>query len=232
MAQSTRHSSIRSFGKLAGEFISAVRSSPDIAHLTGLLEAVTREMGFRHFALIHHARSSALTDRLVDIRRYPASITERIIGQQDYRRDPVTRACSYTEGAFLWSELDRLILLDRGDHSRLQQGRVEGLNEGITVPCSILGQPMGSCTFAGTAHLGQAECWLGPAQLIGVFAFQAARRLLADAPPEAARRLHPRPRDCVLLAGRGLAPPQLNGSPRSRRSAIRYQLGGPIIAVG
>jgi LuxR family quorum-sensing system transcriptional regulator CciR len=64
---------------------------------------------------------------------------------------------------------------------------------------------MGSCTFAGTSQPEGAHRYLGAAQMIGIFAFQAARRLLSGALPIASPppRLHPRPRDCVVLAGRG-----------------------------
>lgn len=64
---------------------------------------------------------------------------------------------------------------------------------------------MGSCTFAGTALPDLSRKFLGAAQMIGVFAFQAARRLMGDSPAIVSNlpRLHPRPRDCIVLAGRG-----------------------------
>lgn len=64
---------------------------------------------------------------------------------------------------------------------------------------------MGSCTFAGTGQPETAARFLGAAQMIGVFAFQAARRLQIGDIAQAADplRLHPRPRDCIILAGRG-----------------------------
>jgi LuxR family quorum-sensing system transcriptional regulator CciR len=51
----------------------------------------------------------------------------------------------------------------------------------------------------------RAHLYLGVAQMIGIFAFQSARRLLCGETPIAAvsAKLHPRPRDCVILAGRG-----------------------------
>src|SRR3546814_284027 len=97
--------------------------------------------------------------------------------------------------------------LDRRDRASFELGRREGLNEGITVPYLRLGDCMGSCTFAGMRRPETARRYLGPAQMIGIFAFQAARRLLspAEAIPASPPRLHPRPRDCVVLAGRGLS---------------------------
>jgi DNA-binding NarL/FixJ family response regulator len=49
----------------------------------------------------------------------------------------------------------------------------------------------------------RAHIFLGAAQMIGIFAFQSARRLLCGEPPvvSTSPRLHPR--DCVVLAGCG-----------------------------
>ncbi len=68
-----------------------------------------------------------------------------------------------------------------------------------------LGDCLGSCTFAGMRRPELAHRYLGPAQMIGIFAFQAASRLLDRSDPKPCSRLllHPRPRDCIVLAGRG-----------------------------
>src|SRR3546814_14390403 len=93
----------------------------------------------------------------------------------------------------------------------LEIGAHEGLNEVITVPYFHLGSRMGSCTFAGTTQPEQAHRFIGAAQLVGIFSFQAALTLcsggrpLTAAPPS----LHPRPRDCVVLAGRGYSTKQI-----------------------
>lgn len=139
--------------------------------------------------------------------RYPAAITDRLIGQGLYRRDPIVRGCTLAETAFLWSELPKMLTLDQRQREMLDYGRREGLNEGITVPFVHLGDAIGSCTFAGTNRPDRAGISLGAAQMIGPFAFQAARRLVngAQTPAPTAPRLHPRPRDCVVLAGQGLS---------------------------
>jgi len=171
------------------------------------MEAVAHEMGCRHFALIHHDDFRQERQDRVDLKDYPSAITERLFGQRRYRRDPVIRACVFADSAFLWSDLPRIIQLDGQDRASLEFGLAEGLNEGITVPCIRLGECMGSCTFAGMRHPRNASSYLGPAQMLGIFAFQAARRLLpaGQSIPAARPRLHPRPRDCVVLAGRGLS---------------------------
>lgn len=206
MPADRRRSRLAFGAAMADSFIRAARAAATEDDLARLMEAVTAELGFRHYALIHHADLRGSPPRLIDIKRYPDAITARIIGEARFRRDPVIRACAFAEGAFLWSELARIITLDRHDRACLEEGTREGLNEGITVPCTLLGDCMGSCTFAGTRSPDGAARYLGPAQMIGIFAFQAARRLVLGLRDPAPRpRLHPRPRECVLLAGRGLS---------------------------
>jgi len=196
---------------LTDAVVGPLRTIATREELVSLMEAISREMGFRHYALIHHDDlRSARPDR-VDLKDYPDAIVDRLIGQNRYRRDPVIRGCIFADGAFLWSALPRIIRLDRQDRASLELGNREGLNEGITVPYVKLGDCMGSCTFAGMRRSEHAHRYLGAAQMIGIFAFQAARRLLSSTPwvVPALPRLHPRPRDCVVLAGRGLSNKQI-----------------------
>ncbi len=190
---------------LADAFIRAVRTTTTRDELAALMEAVARDMGCRHFALIHHDDLRLARSDRVDLKDYPAAITERLIGQHRYRRDPIIRGCIFADSAFLWSDLHRIIRLDKQDRASFELGAREGLNEGITVPYVRLGDCMGSCTFAGMRRPNVASRYLGPAQMIGIFAFQAARRLLSglEPTPISRPRLHPRPRDCIVLAGRG-----------------------------
>lgn len=191
--------------ELTNSIVGALRTTETRDQLATLMEAFTREMGFRYYAVVHHDDLRVERPDRVDLRDYPALIIDHLIGQHRYRRDPVIRGCLFAGGAFLWSDLPRIIHLDRYDRTSLERGASEGLNEGITVPYTILGQRMGSCTFAGMRCPERAYVYLGAAQMIGTFAFQAARRLLRGEPPMISNptKLHPRPRDCVILAGRG-----------------------------
>lgn len=191
--------------ELTSAVVDALRSASSPAELARLMEAVAREMQFRHYALVHHEDLRADRPGRVDIRDYPSAIMDRLLAGARYRRDPVIRGCIFTDSAFLWSDLHRIIALDRHDRASLENGVLEGLNEGITVPYVRLGDRMGSCTFAGTDRPDRARRFLGAAQMIGIFAFQASRRLLGDPPLPVHNlpRLHPRPRDCVALAGCG-----------------------------
>ncbi len=186
--------------------ISVFRKVASQAELLDSMEAVSSYMGFRYFALIDHVDLRGLGPGLVDLKQYPPAITDQLIAQGHYRRDPVIRGCVFADGAFLWSDLNRIIRLDRRDRDSFALGVREGLNEGITVPYVRLGTPTGSCTFAGTRRPDRARRYLGVAQMVGIFGFQAARRLVGPGVPLSPRlRLHPRPRDCVILAGRGLS---------------------------
>jgi len=190
---------------LTSAVVNALRATGTKEELTALMEAITHELSFLHYALIHHDDLRTGRPDLVDLKNYPAAITEHIIGQNRYRRDPVIRGCIFADSAFLWSDLPLIMDLDRHDRARFEKGAREGLNEGITVPYIRLGDRMGSCTFAGTNRPERAQDLLGPAQMIGIFAFQSAIRLIGGgrAVSPIAPKLHPRPRDCVVLAGRG-----------------------------
>lgn len=103
--------------------------------------------------------------------------------------------------------------MDRRDQECFAVGRRLGLKQGITIPYFALGEPVGSCTFAGGGSRTSTRRYLGVAQMVGVFAFQAAKRVTGLPEPIAAPRprLHPRPRDCIVLAGRGLSNKQIAG---------------------
>lgn len=177
------------------------------AELAALMDVITREMGFRHYALIHHDDLRGEPGHSVRLLDYPAVIEDRIIARGTWRRDPVIRGCLFAQRAFRWSELPCIITMDRRDRESIEIGARVGLNEGITVPCWAHGERMGSCTFAGTRTSRRVGRQLGMAQMVGIFAFQAAKRILTEAVPFPAPkpRLHPRPRDCVVLVGRGFS---------------------------
>ena len=139
----------------ADTIISALRSVGTTDGLLELMEAITRELGCRYFALIHHDDLRVPRADRVDLKRYPSAIAERLIGQGGYRRDPVIRACNYSGGAFVWSDLGEIIRIDRKDHASLDFGARQGLNQGITVPYIRLGESLGSCTFAGERCLAR-----------------------------------------------------------------------------
>ena len=198
---------------LTDAVVGSLRAIKARDELATLMEAIAREMGFRHYALIHH--DDLRTQRSI------ASISKTILWRLlSSLSASIAIAAIRSSGAasrrqrFLWSEISRLIHLDRQDRASFELGAREGLSEGITVPYTRLGDRMVSCTFAGMRRPERAHRYLGAAQMIGIFAFQAARRLVSGELPIASSstRLQPRPRHCVILAGRGYSNKQISRS--------------------
>ncbi|HEX7857763.1 MAG TPA: LuxR family transcriptional regulator [Sphingobium sp.] len=197
--------SIGDFVSFSSAILQVLAGATDFDQLNAIMDGIGNDLGFRYYALIHHVDLRDDPVRRIELLKYPLAATKRIIDAATWRRDPVIRGCVFSQSAFIWSDLPKFIELDRSDRGALQAGRQSGLNEGITVPCMSLTDCMGSCTFAGTRQPERAARYLGMVQMIGIFAFQAAKRILGGPilAPAARAGLHPRPRDCIILAGRG-----------------------------
>lgn len=172
----------------------------------GLAEAiddVTRDLGFRYFALTHHTdvkRSS----RAIRIHNYPAGWAEWFDEQQLGPVDPVHRASHLTSVGFAWSRLPEMIALTPRDQQILAAARNEGIGDGFTVPAHVPGEVHGSCSFATETGVALLAERLPLLQLVGAFAFDAARRIQRVREPlEPGARLTDRQRECLMWAARG-----------------------------
>jgi len=171
--------------------------------LAMLMPDVTRAMGFRHFALVHHVNLQPGSNG-IHIVDYPEEWVDRFQTRRLYASDPIHRASSRTAVGFTWSQLGRLIEVTAFDKAILAEARDAGLGEGFTVPAHIPGEANGSCSFAMARGEGLNEAMLPAAQLIGGFAFEAARRLgQRDCSNKNAPILTERQAECVALVGRG-----------------------------
>ena len=190
---------------LLEDFLIGLASANDPASLHKLLSAFSQTIGFSHFALITHEDLRICRRGQINIRNYPEAIVERIVANAFFRRDPIIRGALFADSAFLWSRISDIIRLDKKDRASLELGCRHGLIEGVTVPCHKFGSAFGSCTFAGKIDCERAERLRALLQAAAIFAFQRARQIAGDraAPYAALPRLNPRPRDCVVLAGRG-----------------------------
>lgn len=186
-------------------FVDHVRSVSTTSELRGIMEAVTRELGFRHFALIHHDDLRAERPGLININNYPEAWVDRFIEQQLYLVDPVVHACLRRNEAFSWSDLPRLLPLNARHRTLLAAAAREGLEAGITVPACVPGERTGSCSFGGAGVTLDPSSRLPLAQFIGAFGFAAARRIASTASLSlrAHPRLTPRQRECIVLVGQG-----------------------------
>nr|WP_279380267.1 LuxR family transcriptional regulator [Sphingosinicella soli] len=160
-------------------------------------------MGIRYFALSHHVDFCA-SPRAVRIHNYPPGWQDWYDANRLGLSDPIHRASHRTAQGFLWRDVPQLIPLTRTDRDVLARGREIGLGEGVTIPAHVPGEALGSCTFVSVADEALPDEVLPWAQMIGLFAFEGARRLFRQRRRTPGVRVSDRQRECIALAGRGL----------------------------
>lgn len=188
-------------------FIDAAAQARDLNHLAAMLATATGAMGFDYFALVHHVdlrRSPA--DGIVALWTYPELWVEEYLERRLATSDPVHLASHRTNVGFAWDRIPKLITITPAHQRVRERTRQAGIGEGFTVPANIPGEANGSCSFAMADDRALPATTLPEAQLVGAFAFQAARRLVQrrarTEPPRPT--LSPRQLECVVLMGRGL----------------------------
>jgi LuxR family quorum-sensing system transcriptional regulator CciR len=202
-------------------FIDASRTLRTPAALEELLASISSDMGFDHYALIHHIDLSGYDvslghmqrGELVALSNYPPTWIEEYIARNIVADDPVLLASHRTAVGFRWDEIGTLI--DVTSHHREVREETEraGLGGGYTVPAHVPGEATGSCNFAMRRGRSLPEANLPMAQLVGSFAFQAARAMVDNARAgsrgRTPRRLTNRQLECTILVGRGLTERQI-----------------------
>lgn len=175
------------------------------AELALLLSMISAEMGFDYFALTHHVDIRKAPKPAIRLHNYPSEWVEYFDDHKLGPSDPVHRASHLTSIGFAWSQLPRMIQLTPRDHAILERAGGRGIGDGFTVPAHVPGEANGSCSFATTSGRPVQEEHLPLAQLVGAFAFEAARRLsrMREIAPQTLPRLTDRQRDCVVWAARG-----------------------------
>jgi LuxR family quorum-sensing system transcriptional regulator CciR len=186
-------------------FVSEVREIHREAELQSALEEISREMGFSYFALAHHVDLRHAPQPAIRLHNYPGGWEDYFEDRQLGRSDPVHRASQLTTIGFAWSRLPEMIRLTARDHEVLEEAQSRGIGDGFTIPAHLPGEVNGSCSFATAAGACIQAEHLALAQLVGAFAFEAARRLARMRDPEVGElpRLTERQRDCVVWAARG-----------------------------
>lgn len=182
--------------------------------LEALLADVSRQMGFDYYALIHHVDLSAYSadlnhmaeGRLLAITNYPERWIETYLERNIIANDPVLLASHRTSIGFIWEDVGQFIKVTPLHRAITEDTRRAGLAQGFTVPAHVPGEAHGSCNFAVRTGRFLPTRNLPLAQLIGSFAFEAARNLLLNAraaqqPP--ARQLSERQLQCVVLVAQG-----------------------------
>jgi LuxR family quorum-sensing system transcriptional regulator CciR len=183
-------------------FVRDVRELDSEEALAAALSEIALQLGFRYFALTHHVdvrRSSTA----IRIHNYPAGWAEWFDEKSLGGSDPVHRASNVTSVGFAWSRLPELVALTEKDRKILELARKQGIGDGFTVPAHVPGEAHGSCSFACAAGEQLIDEHLPLLQLVGAFAFEAARRMRRRRFSPAPVQLTDRQRECVMLAARG-----------------------------
>jgi len=185
------------------DMVSKVQSVVD---LDTALADITQLIGFQYFALSHHVDICKSPGNAIRLHNYPASWVENYDKRALGVVDPVHRASHATALGFPWSRLPWLIPMTRNDKRMLEEGRMQGICDGFTVPVHMPGEARGTCTFATRAERPAPNQQLLFAQLAGTFAFETARRLWLKRGIVLQPRvpvLTDRQRDCVVLMAQG-----------------------------
>lgn len=170
------------------------------------MASVSRELGFDHFALVNHVDVNDVTVEAFRLHNYPEGWAMQFATRRRLTQDPVVLAAYTTHIGFLWRDVPSMVRLTAAQMDILAVALRQGIGEGFTVPSHIPGEANGSCSFAKRAGKMLNPESLPAAQLVGTFAFQAARRLIhnrARMLPHDPVKLTPRQLDCILLVARG-----------------------------
>lgn len=184
-------------------FLDHIKTAENNDELGESLALACDTMGFQYFALTQHSASTG--PQAMRLHNYPPAWVGWFDDNQLSVTYPVHRASQVTSLGFNWSTVPSMIKLTRADEEILARARREGIGDGFTVPVHVPGEVSGSCSFAVDPSGEMPERALPFIQLIGAFAFEAARRLrhVRDILPGKAAVLTDRQRDCVLWSARG-----------------------------
>ncbi|WP_286771409.1 LuxR family transcriptional regulator [Sphingomonas sp. 66-10] len=187
------------------EFIQIAGTVEDIGDLARSLERMTSLLGFVHFAVTQHTDSPVADEAMIRLHNYPKQWVDYFDANRLGLSDPVHRASQRIVAGFRWERLPHLIELTPADRKLLMRARDFGLANGFTVPAHIVGEATGSCTFALGARGAFPTNALVEAQMVGLAAFDAARRIWLGGMnmPGHHRPLTDRQRDCLIWTARG-----------------------------
>ena len=183
-------------------FVRDVRQVSSEQELADALGDITSELGFRYFALAHHV-DVRKRQAAIRLHNYPDGWENWFDDQGLGAIDPVHRASHVTSIGFAWTDIEDMIRVTSDDRRIFALARQEGIGEGFTVPAHVPGEAHGSCSFATDAGIALPGEQLPLLQLVGAFAFEAARRMARTKLGFQPQRLTERQRECVVWAARG-----------------------------
>lgn len=196
-------------GNALARFIEFVTGANSPADLEAILGEITASLGYEYFALTHHVDLRAAAGSTIRLHNYPNRWVDYFDREGLAAADPIHRASQQTALGFAWHNVPLMIPLTPRDHGILARAKEYGIGTGVTIPANVPGEATGSCSFARAADRAAPRDNLVLTQLVGAFAFEAARRVWQVRPsartnrPGAGSRLTDRQRDCLIWAARG-----------------------------
>lgn len=189
--------------RLVDRFAEAAGSCGDVEQLRTVLGEASEELGFRYFALLHHSSLHGSTTGRMRIDNYPEEWAFELVSRNLAAHDPVHSASRRTSSGFAWQDIGSIIPLSERHRTILARSRYHGVGAGFTVPANIPGEPSGSCSFAVRTGAELPDRRLLCAELIGVHAFRAARRILGLPRTQDRPHLSRREIECLRLVAAG-----------------------------
>lgn len=178
--------------EVADAFVEKARSAPTQEALHVALIQSYSDMGVRYFALTHHIDFGREAGPAVRLHNYPPSWEEWFGERGLGRTDPIHRACHLASVGFAWSAVPDMIKLTSDDRCVPERAYRMGIGQGFTIPASVPGEALGSCSFAVDAGQAFPDRFQFVCQLIGACAFEAARRISGSRNVlQTSRRLRP-----------------------------------------
>lgn len=191
---------------LVQSFVETSNRAGSFPELRSLIESAAKDMGFDYYALIQHVDVRRSSSReIIWLENYPDSWAEAFVSRGLYANDPILVASQRTNNGFQWSKVSRLIRLNAHHKRVLANAAREGMGDGFTVPAHVPGDSNGTCNFAVRVGRDLPEQNLMMAQLVGMFAFESARRIARREMGDDAAipKLTPRQLECLLYVARG-----------------------------
>ncbi|TPG48050.1 helix-turn-helix transcriptional regulator [Sphingomonas glacialis] len=193
-----------------GDFYGEIDRIDTLDRLLAALTSICKGAGIPFLSVTHHVDFSRSQPGALHLHNYPARFAAFHDGNGLGTRDPVHRMSQSRYTGFMWSTQPSLLPRTRADQELFDRAEDAGIGDGYTVPVHMAGEPSGSCSFAVAPGITFPKSFIPLAQGLGIFAFDAARRLIGAC---GRRQFHcqltPREREIVLLLGQGYQEKQI-----------------------
>lgn len=190
------------------QFIAASRAARSADDLRALMEPITRDMRFDSYALFQHVKHFSWTkQRSLAISNFSRAWLEHFFERRMHADDPVLLLSQKRAVGFRFDEVPSILEMSERQRQVMAKARRAGIANGYCVPIHIPGETNGLCSFVVENEDALPTDNLPMAQLIGCFAYEAARQLQLKGaklvnPPEP-KALTTRQLECVVLVARG-----------------------------